>query len=88
MEFLVLSRPWEHGARLEVVRPDGLVAHVGTALPADGGFSFEISDTGARGVLPTRIVGRVGERLNLESVQKERRGRRATTVPDARPTGQ
>lgn len=87
VEFLVLGRPWEHGARIEVVRPDGIVVHTGTALPVEGGFSFDLSDTGFRGVAATRIAGTFVDRLRVEAAQELRRGATPSpSVQDARPS--
>ena len=58
-QYVLLTRPVEDAARIDVVRSDGTIMYTGTAEPLDAATAFSISDVERPGTAPVRLVGRL-----------------------------
>ena len=66
--YLVLTRPVDDGARVQVVRSDGEVLYAGSADELSVGFGFVVADVDRPGTAPTKVVGQLGrEGIALDS---------------------
>jgi hypothetical protein len=66
-QYLVLTRPVDGSARIDVVRTDGEVMYTGTAEQIGEAISFAMADVDRPGTAPTNVRGRVGpEGLELD----------------------
>ncbi len=57
--FVILARPSGSAVRLEVVRADGEVVYVGTAVRSGTAIGFRVSDVVRAGTAPLNVAGRL-----------------------------
>jgi hypothetical protein len=87
-QYVVLSRPDEGGARLEVVRADGEVVYAGSADGLTTGLAFAVADVDRPGTAPAKVTGRLSSRgIDLETVvtAASRVGTRTASVESPPP---
>lgn len=59
-QYVVLARPLNDGAHLDVVRTDGEIVYAGDAKLSGTETFFSIADVDRRGASPVRLTGRLG----------------------------
>jgi HEAT repeats len=68
-QFILLTRPEDRAARIDVVRTDGTLVYTGKAESDNLGLSFLIADIERPGTAPTTLSGRLTSKgLTLERV--------------------
>lgn len=68
-QYILLTRPEDGAARIDVVRTDGTLAYTGRAESDNLGLSFSIADIDRPGTAPTNLSGHLTSRgLALERV--------------------
>ena len=68
-QYILLTRPDNRAARIDVVRSDGTLVYTGTAEVNNSGISFSIADVDHPGTAPTNLSGRLTSKgLELERV--------------------
>lgn len=82
-QYIVLTRPENGAARIDVVRTDGTLAYTGRAEVDNLGISFSIADVDRPGTAPANLSGRMTSKgLELERVvASARRVASRSTLP-------
>ncbi|MCP9485275.1 MAG: HEAT repeat domain-containing protein [Gaiellaceae bacterium MAG52_C11] len=80
-QYVLLTRPVEDAAHIDVVRSDGEIVFTGAAEPLDAGITFSIGDVQRASRAPVRLAGRLtpkGVELDVALAAPRRVGTRGT----------